>query len=81
MRSLGPRYLALWIGQTISQLGTNVALITVPLLILYLQGEELSTLEFSVAYAAEFAPTILIGLVGGVFLDRIHLRPAKQRFL
>jgi MFS family permease len=75
MRSLGPRYLALWIGQTISQLGTNVALITVPLLILYLQGEELSTLEFSVAYAAEFAPTLLIGLVGGVFLDRIHLRP------
>ena len=75
MRSLGPRYLALWIGQTISQLGTNVALITVPLLILHIQGSELSTLEFSIAYAAETAPTLLIGLVGGVFLDRIHLRP------
>lgn len=75
MRSLGPRYIALWIGQTISQLGTNVALITVPLLILHLQGEDLSTLEFSIAYAAETAPTLLIGLVGGVFLDRIHLRP------
>lgn len=75
MRSLGPRYVALWIGQTISQLGTNVALITVPLLILHLQGNELSTLEFSVAYAAETAPTLLIGLLGGVLLDRIHLRP------
>ncbi len=77
MRSLGPRYVALWIGQTISQLGTNVALITVPLLILHIQERsgELSTFEFSLAYAAETAPTLLIGLVGGVLLDRIHLRP------
>lgn len=77
MRSLGPRYVALWIGQTISQFGTNVALITVPLLILHLQERsgDLSAFEFSVAYAAETAPTILIGLVGGVLLDRIHLRP------
>ncbi len=75
MRSLGPRYVALWIGQTISQLGTNVALITVPLLILHIQGDDLSTLEFSIAYAAETAPTLLVGLLGGVLLDRIHLRP------
>lgn len=77
MRSLGPRYGALWIGQTISQFGTNVALITVPLLILHIQERsgDLSAFQFSVAYAAETAPTLLIGLVGGVLLDRIHLRP------
>lgn len=77
MRSLGPRYVALWIGQTISQFGTNVALITVPLLILHLQERsgDLSAFQFSVAYAAETAPTLLVGLVGGVLLDRIHLRP------
>ena len=78
MRSLGPRYIALWVGQTISQLGTYVAVITIPLLILFIQeaaGGELSTFEFALAYAAETAPTLLVGLVGGVLLDRIHLRP------
>jgi predicted MFS family arabinose efflux permease len=78
MRSLGPRYLALWIGQTVSQFGTYIAVITIPLLVLHIQeasSPTLSTLEFAVAYAAETAPTLFVGLLGGVLLDRIHLRP------
>lgn len=77
MRSLGPRYLALWVGQTISQLGNYVAIITVPLLILHIQeaSGELNTLDFALAYAADTAPTLFVGLIGGVLLDRIHLRP------
>ncbi|MGD2044548.1 MAG: MFS transporter, partial [Acidimicrobiia bacterium] len=78
MRSLGPRYMALWVGQTISQFGTYIAVITIPLLVLHIQeaaGSELSTIEFAIAYAAETAPTLFVGLIGGVFLDRIHLRP------
>lgn len=77
MRSLGPRYVALWIGQTISQFGNYIAVITVPLLILHIQeaSGDLSTLDFALAYAADTAPTLLIGLLGGVLLDRIHLRP------
>jgi predicted MFS family arabinose efflux permease len=77
MRSLGPRYLALWIGQTISQFGNYIAIITVPLLILHIQeaSGDLNTLDFALAYAADTAPTLLIGLAGGVLLDRIHLRP------
>ena len=77
LRSLGPRYLALWVGQTISQFGTYVAVFTVPLLIGFIQEAEgtESTLDFSIAYALELAPTFLVGLVGGVFLDRWHLRP------
>jgi predicted MFS family arabinose efflux permease len=70
--------LALWTGQTISQFGTYVAVITIPLLVLHIQetsGSELSTVEFAIAYAAETAPTLFIGLLGGVLLDRIHLRP------
>ena len=70
--------MALWVGQTISQFGTYIAVITIPLLVLFIQesaGEELSTIEFALAYAAETAPTFLVGLVGGVLLDRIHLRP------
>lgn len=77
MRSLGPRYLALWIGQTISQFGTYIAVLTVPLLVLHIQeatGSD-STLDFSLAYALETAPTLFVGLLGGVLLDRVHLRP------
>jgi MFS family permease len=77
LRSLGPRYIALWVGQTVSQLGTYIAFLTIPLLVLHIHeatGTD-STLDFSIAYALETAPTLLVGLVGGVFLDRWHLRP------
>jgi len=77
MRSLGPRYLALWVGQTVSQFGTYIAFLTIPLLVLHIQRStgEGSTLDFSLAYALETIPTLLIGVVGGVLLDRWHLRP------
>ena len=78
MRSLGPRYMALWVGQTISQFGTYIAVITIPLLVLHIQqanSTTLSTVEFAIAYAAETAPTLFVGLLGGVLLDRVHLRP------
>ncbi|MBW3666812.1 MAG: MFS transporter [Actinobacteria bacterium] len=78
LRSLGPRYTALWVGQTISQFGTYVAVLTIPLLIDYIQesrGIGPQTLDFSIAYALEFAPTFLVGLAAGVLLDRLHLRP------
>ena len=79
MQTLGHRYQWLWIGQTVSQFGTYVAVITVPLLVLYLQeaaGQtDTAALDFAVAYALETAPTLLVGLIGGVLLDRVHLRP------
>ena len=77
MRSLGPRYLALWVGQTVSQFGTYIAFLTIPLLILHIQEatQTGSTLDFSLAYALETAPTLMVGLIGGVFLDRWALRP------
>ena len=77
MTSLGPRYLALWVGQTVSQFGTYVALLTLPLLVLHIQDATGTgnTLDFAIAYALETAPTVLVGLVGGVLLDRLSLRP------
>ncbi len=78
LRSLGPRYVALWVGQTISQFGTYIAVLTIPLLVLHIQqsqGTGPQTLDFSIAYALEFAPTFLVGLAAGVLLDRLHLRP------
>lgn len=71
--------MALWVGQTVSQFGTYVAVITVPLLVLHIQrasgATDTQTLDFAIVYALETAPALLIGLVGGVLLDRIHLRP------
>jgi MFS family permease len=77
LTSLGPRYRALWIGQTVSQFGTYIAFLTLPLLVLHIQQETGtgSTLDFAIAYALETAPTVLVGLVSGVLLDRLNLRP------
>jgi len=77
MRSLGPRYMALWVGQTVSQFGTYIAYLTLPLLILYIHDAtgDNNTIDYALAYAAETAPTFLVGLIGGVLLDRVHLRP------
>ena len=77
LTSLGPRYVALWVGQTVSQLGTYVAFLTIPFLVLHIQEAtgSGSTLDFSIAYALETVPTLLVGLFGGVLLDRWHLRP------
>ncbi len=74
MRSLGRRYQALWAGQALAQFGTYVAFFSIPLLIEYV-SETSSTLEYALAYALENIPIVLTGLVGGVLLDRWHLRP------
>ncbi len=71
-RELGPRYMALWTSQTISQLGTAIAIFSIPQLIDYLGA--VATLDFSITYAIEMSPVFLIGLFGGVFLDRWGLR-------
>ncbi len=77
MTSLGPRYMALWVGQTVSQFGTYVALLSLPLLVRYIHNTtgEGNNLDFAIAYALETAPTVLVGLMGGVLLDRLSLRP------
>lgn len=77
MRSLGPRYMALWVGQTVSQLGTYIALLTVLFLVdsIHEATGTGGNIDFSITYALETAPTLLVGLVGGALLDRWHLRP------
>lgn len=74
LRSLGRRYQALWAGQALAQLGTYIAFFSIPLLIDYI-ADNSTTLEFALAYALENIPIVLTGLVGGVLLDRWHLRP------
>ena len=77
LTSLGPKYMALWVGQAVSHFGTYVAWVTLPFLVLDIQqlsGSE-STLDFALTYALETAPTLLLGLIVGVLIDRWHLRP------
>ncbi len=78
LATLGPRYLALWVGQTVSQFGTYIAFLTLPLLVRDIQQAttgDFRTLDFAFTYALETAPTLFAGLVAGVLLDRWHLRP------
>lgn len=77
LTTLGTRYLALWVGQTVSQFGTFVAFLTLPLLVAHIQQAtgSASTLDFAITFALETIPTLFVGLVGGVLLDRVHLRP------
>lgn len=77
MRSLGTPYAALWVGQTISQFGTYIAFLTVLFLVdsIHEATGGGGYIDFSITYALEFAPTLLVGLIGGALLDRWHLRP------
>ncbi len=71
---LGRRYDLLWLGQAVSQLGDYVAYLTVPLFVLSLNRGE-SSLDFAITYSLENVPTFLFGILGGVLLDRMRLRP------
>lgn len=68
---MGRRFTILWVGQMVSQLGDRMAYISIPLFIASLQG---SSLQLGIAYALENAPVLIIGLVGGVFVDRLRVR-------
>ncbi|HJR86920.1 MAG TPA: MFS transporter [Acidimicrobiia bacterium] len=68
---LGPRFKALFWGQAISQVGDYIAYITVPLFVVSISE---STLSLGLTYALETVPGLLLGLVGGVLLDRLPLR-------
>lgn len=66
-------FLKLWSAETISQLGTQVSLLAVPLVaILVLES---SPFEVALLGTIEFLPFILISLPAGVWVDRLPRRP------
>jgi MFS family permease len=68
-----PEFLKLWTGQTISQFGTQVSQLAIPLtaaLVLTASPAEMGLLS-----AVEFAPFLLLSLFAGVWVDRMHRRP------
>jgi predicted MFS family arabinose efflux permease len=68
---LGDRFSALFWGQAISQVGDYIAYVTVPLFVISISE---STLSLGLTYALETVPGLLLGLIGGVLLDRLPLR-------
>jgi MFS family permease len=69
---LGARFNSLWAGQTISQLGDYIAYFTIPAFVRYVITDQPS--DFGLVYAAESFPTLLVGVLAGVLLDRLRLR-------
>lgn len=67
------RFLTFWLGQTISAFGSQVTILALPLtaaLILKANAAEMGLLT-----AAQTAPTLLLGLFAGVWVDRSRTRP------
>ncbi len=81
MRSLWPRgglwrhgdFLKLWSAETISQFGTQVTQLALPLVAVITL--EVSAFEVAVLGVVEFAPFLLFSLPAGVWVDRLPRRP------
>jgi MFS family permease len=81
MRSLWPRaglwrhgdFLKLWSAETISQFGSQVTGLALPLVAVITLG--VSAFEVSALLVVEFAPFLLFSLPAGVWVDRLPRRP------
>jgi MFS family permease len=66
-------FMKLWTAETISQLGTQVTLLALPLTaILILKA---TPFQVGLLSTIEFLPFILVGLPAGVWVDRLRRRP------
>jgi MFS family permease len=68
-----PDFTRLWIGQTLSQLGSQVTLVALPLLAI--STLDASTLQVGLLAGAETVPFLVLGLPAGVWVDRRRRRP------
>jgi MFS family permease len=68
-----PDFMKLWTGQTISQFGTQVSLLALPLIAANIL--KVAPFEFGLLGTLEFLPFILLSLPAGVWVDRLRRRP------
>jgi MFS family permease len=68
-----PEFMKLWTGQTISQLGSQVTLLALPLTAIVLF--QASALQVGVLNTLLFLPFLLFGLPAGVWVDRLRRKP------
>lgn len=69
-------YRALWIGQTISLIGTNMRVVAVPWHVYQLTG---SVVAVGLIGLAELIPLIVFSLIGGAVADRVERRGLIRR--
>ncbi len=66
-------FLKLWAGQTISMFGSQISLLAIPLTaVLVLRA---SPIQMGILTATEMLPSLLFGLLAGVWVDRLRRRP------
>lgn len=68
-----PDFVRLWSAQAISQVGTQVTQLAVPLIAANVLG--VSAFEFGLLVTIEFLPFVLLSLPAGVWVDRLRRRP------
>lgn len=66
-------FLKLWTGETISQFGTQVTLLGLPLIAIILL--KANAFQVGLLGTVEFLPFILFGLPAGAWVDRLRRRP------
>jgi MFS family permease len=66
-------FVRLWVAETISQFGTQVSLLAIPLVAVTLL--DASPFEVAVLGTVEFLPFILFSLPAGAWVDRLRRRP------
>jgi MFS family permease len=66
-------FVRLWTAESVSQLGSQVSLLALPLLAI--KTLHASTFEVGALSAVEFAPFLIVGLPAGVVVDRRRRRP------
>src|SRR5213593_4695457 len=67
-----PDFMKLWTGETISQLGTQVTLLALPLTAVVIL--KANAFQVGLLSTLEFLPFILVGLPAGVWVDRLRRR-------
>jgi MFS family permease len=68
-----PDFMRLWAAETISQFGTQVSLLALPLIAVVLL--EATPFEVALIGTVEFLPFILFSLPAGAWVDRLRRRP------
>ncbi len=68
-----PDFLKLWTAESVSQVGTQVTQLALPLAAIVIL--EVSPFEVALLGTIQFLPFILLGLPAGVWVDRLRRRP------
>ena len=68
-----PDFVRLWTGRAVSQFGTQVSLVAIPLYAVL--ALDASALQMGILAAAAGIPRLLIGFIAGAWVDRLRRKP------